>query len=172
MACALTAGYSLDCKGVGGVKSVYIIELDNVEVITETAGVVTTLTKASAKRFWKYNQAMEVAEGKATQAGSEANGSSFWNHEISVVLQKRQTSVRNEILLLAQNRVIIVEEDKNGKYWMYGKNNGLYLDGGASGSGKAHGDLNGYTLTFKGVEKEDVVEVNNAIALVLETPGS
>jgi hypothetical protein len=172
MACALTQGYSLDCRdSVGGSKEFYFIEFDSVSAMTETAGVITALTKVTGKRFWKYAQVKEVSEGKSTQEGSEANGSSFWSHEVSVLLHKRQTAVRNEILLLSKNRLLIVEKDNNGKFWLYGRNGGMLLEGGASGSGKAYADLNGYTLPFKGMEKEPEIEVDSTIAAQLETAG-
>ncbi len=49
MACAIVAGYSLDCKDtVGGIKSLFITEQANITAVTENAsGYVTAITKVT-----------------------------------------------------------------------------------------------------------------------------
>jgi len=55
MACALTQGYTLDCKdSLGGIKAVWFISSANVSSVTEASGVVSAITKASGKVFYKY----------------------------------------------------------------------------------------------------------------------
>ncbi len=62
MPCSLTSGYALDCKdSAGGITEVYFIEKGNVSSIAANAsGVVTGITKASGKRFWKYELPKET----------------------------------------------------------------------------------------------------------------
>lgn len=172
MACALTQGYSLDgCReGTGGIKNIYVIEFGNVTGITSSAGVVTVISKANAGRFWKYNLTRATAEATEDMTVSEENGTIFYNQQIAIVLNKMQASTRNEILLLAQNRLLIVTQDRLGKYWLYGELEGLYLNGGKSGSGKALGDRNGYELTFSGSQETLAKEVTSGIISGLETP--
>jgi len=56
MPCALSQGYNLDCRfNFGGVREIYVIEFENVTAITESAGVISAITKASTKTFKKYN---------------------------------------------------------------------------------------------------------------------
>ena len=63
MACALTQGYSIGCRdSVGGIKSVYLIEFDNVSGITQSAGTATVIAKANNGRFWKYNLQKATSE--------------------------------------------------------------------------------------------------------------
>ena len=53
MACAISAGYTIDCReNVGGVKAVYIAEFGNITV-NEVSGLVTGITKVTGKRFYK-----------------------------------------------------------------------------------------------------------------------
>jgi hypothetical protein len=73
---------------------------------------------------------------------------------LEIILNKLQVNTRNEILLLAKNRLVALVKDNNDKMWALGEVNGLDLTGGGSGSGTAFGDRNGYTLTFTGNEKE------------------
>jgi hypothetical protein len=75
-------------------------------------------------------------------------------------------------LLLAQNTLVSVAKDNNGKYWYLGKTRGLDLTGGSAGTGTAEGDRSGYTLTFTGAEAALAPEVNSTVAGQLTTAGS
>lgn len=177
MACALTQGYNLDCReGIGGIKEVYIIELANVSEITETSGVVTAITKESGKRFWKYSLVRETSNTTETLNGNEQNGTFYVTQQVQIILNKRQASVRNEIMLLAKNNLIIIAVDnavpgQTAKAWMFGKTQGLILAQGTSDSGTAWADRNGYTLPFTGNEPELAPEVQYSLIETLETPG-
>jgi len=171
MACALTQGYSLDCRdSAGGVKSVYFIEFGNVSGTTVASGVVTAIAKANNSRFWKYNLQRATASFTEEYQDSAENGTSFNRQTLTVILNKMQASLRNEIALLAQNRLLAVVEDRNGKYWLLGYENGIQREGGNGSTGTAMGDRNGYTLTFTGDEKNMAYEVTSGIIAALETP--
>jgi hypothetical protein len=173
MACALTQGFNLDCRdSKGGLKEIYFIEIDNLATITEVAGVITVLTKDTGKQFRKYSLIKNTSNVEEAIQANEANGTIFYQQTANVILNKLQTSVRNEILLLAQNRLVAVAVDYNGVGWMLGKENGLTLSGGSAATGTALADRNGYTLTFTGEEDSLAPSVDSAIVAVLETPGS
>lgn len=170
MACALTTGYSLDCRdSAGGVKSVYFIEIDNVSGTTSASGTISAIAKANNRVFYKYNLQRATAEAMEEYQDSSENGTTYVNQTLSIVLNKMQAATRNEIALLAQNRLLAVIEDRNGKYWLYGKENGLQRSGGKAGTGKAFGDRNGYELTFTGEEGTTAMEVSSGIIAGLLT---
>lgn len=164
MPCALTQSLTLDCRdSIGGLKSVMFIEFGNVTAITAAAGVVTAITKASGKKFYKYELVKETSQFTETFTSSVQNGTFFYAQELSIVLNKLQTNVRNEILLLAQNNLLAIAEDKNGNYWLLGRLNGLDVTGGNAASGTANGDRSGYTITLTGQEKELAIAVQSSI---------
>jgi hypothetical protein len=178
MACVLTQGYNLDCReGIGGLKEVYIIELASISAITEVSGVVTAITKASGKRFWKYSLVRETSNATETITANEQNGTLFFAQQVQIILNKRQASVRNEVMLLAKNNLVIVgvenQLDSSGqnRAFLYGKTQGLQLNAGTAETGTAWGDRNGYTLPFAGNEPELAPEVTYALLAGLETPG-
>lgn len=171
MACALTQGYSLDCRdSAGGVKSVYFIEFDNVSGITSTAGTVSAISKANAGRFYKYNLQRATASFEEAYNDSAENGTSFHVQTLSIVLNKMQAATSQEIKLLAQNRLLAVVETNAGKYWLLGETNGLQRNGGRAGSGTAFADRNGYELTFTTEQVEPAKEVSSGIISGLTTP--
>lgn len=171
MACALTQGYSLGCRDTaGGIKSVYFIEFDNVSGITQSAGSASAISKANNARFWKYNLKRSTGEWMEEYNDSSENGTSHHKQTLSLVINKMEATVSQEIKLLAQNRLLAVVETQAGKYWLLGEKNGLERDGGKAGSGKAFGDRNGYELTFTSEQIEPAIEVASGIISGLTTP--
>lgn len=164
MACALTQGYTLDCKdSLGGIKAVWFISSANVSSVTEASGVVSAITKASGKVFYKYELVKNTGSLTETITASVENGTVYYAQELSIILNKLQANTRNEILLLAKNNLLAVVQDSNDKYWLLGRNQGLDITGGTSATGTAQGDRSGYTLTFTGGEKELAPEVASNI---------
>lgn len=164
MACALTQGYTLDCKdSIGGIKAVWFIAAGDVSAVTEVSGVVTAITKASGKVFYKYQLVKNSSSLTENVNANVQNGTVFYAQELAIILNKMQANTRNEILLLAKNNLLAVVEDANGKYWLLGKTNGLDLSAGSSATGTAQADRNGYTLTFSGGEKELAPEVQSTL---------
>jgi hypothetical protein len=164
MPCALTQGYTLDCKdSLGGIKAMWVINHANVTAVTEASGIVSAITKAASKVFYKYELVKNTGSLTETITTSVENGTVFYAQELSIVLNKLQANTRNEILLLAQSTLMVVVQDANDKYWLLGRFTGLDVTGGTSATGTAQGDRNGYTLTFTGGEKQLAPEVNSGI---------
>jgi hypothetical protein len=158
MACALTQGFVLDCKeSLGGVKSVRFVEFDNASM-TYAAGVAT-ITMDAGKKFWLYSQVRETSSLTETITANVQNGTIFYQQEVVIVLNKLAAATRNEILLLAKNRLLAIVEDMNGNYWLLGAKNGLDITSGNSATGTASGDRNGYTLTFQAMEADPMWSV-------------
>jgi hypothetical protein len=173
MACALTQGYSLDCRdSLGGITEVYFISKANVSAITEASGSVSALTKVVGTRFYKYELVPGTASMTENINANVQNGTVFYAQELSIVLNKLQVPTRNEILLLAQNTLLCVVKDNNDKTWLLGRVQGLNLTGGNGATGTAQGDRSGYTLTFSAQEKELAPTVADGVFTALTTPGA
>jgi hypothetical protein len=174
MSCALAAGIIGDgcAEGRGGTRTMYFMALADLDGVTLTSGVVTAVDNATGKRFYKYKFPRETSMAKSTPTNSPANGSLFYTHELSFVLNKMQAASSTELGKLDKNCIVAVVVDENGKAWMLGRQNGLDLSGGESGTGTALGDRNGYARTFTGNEPEDIIEVNVSVLASLETAES
>lgn len=170
MPCSLTQGYSFDCRNnVGGIKKVYIGSRDDVDTITIANGLVSAVTMIS-NQFYLYDLTRESSNFSETVNTNVQNGTTFYAQSLEIVLNKLQVNTRNEIILLGQNRLCIIVEDNNGRYWMLGFKNGIDLTGGGSASGTAYGDRNGYTLTFTGSENELAPEVDPDVIATITGP--
>jgi len=164
MACALTQSFNLDCRdSFGGVKRVLLIEFDNVTAMTETAGVITAITKETGKYFRQYKLVAFTGDAKTSGAHARDAGTSSYTQTVSFPVNKMTTSVKQEIELLAKNRLLIIVEDNNGTYWLYGKNFGMMATTTESMTGVQLADRNGYMLTFECAEKGFETEVSSSI---------
>ena len=163
MACALTQDLTLDCRdAVGGLKEVYFIELDNISSYTESSGTISAITKASGKVFRKWSLVTDTSSVTETITGSRANGSIFYAQAMQIIVNKMRVAVRNEIKLMAQNRLVAVAVTAEGTAFLLGKENGLMLEGGSGASGTAMGDRNQYTITLSAETAEFPYTVDSA----------
>lgn len=171
--CALTQDYSFGCDvGTGGTKEIWLIELDNIISVTESSGTLTAITKAPGKIFRKYQLVLETANFQEGIVGNRQNGTIYYDQKGTIILNKQQVSVRNEILLLAINRLAMVIHDNNDTYRLYGRQFGLRVETGSADTGTAWGDRNGYTLNFTGKEPQLGPFVDSAVIATLQTPGA
>jgi hypothetical protein len=173
MACSLTTSISLACKdSIGGIKKIYVTELENKNTLSSTTGNVTTFTLSTGKQFWTYDFTKETGEFTEKINTSDENGSLFYEGELKIRLNKRDVTKRNELHLLAQNRLMIIVLDRNGVYWLLGQNNGCDFMPSQSMTGKAMGDFNGYELVFGYKEEVAAMTVNSALISTLTAPAA
>ena len=171
MPCVLISGRTLDCRdSVGGIKRLLITELANKATLTTTAGAISAFTLATGKQFWSYEQVRETSNFSEAIQASVENGTLAYETTLTAIFNKGETATRNQIRLLAQNRLMIIAEDRNGKYWLIGEANGAELTAGTYASGTAMGDRNGYELTFVAKEVEPIKEVASGLIAALSAP--
>ena len=173
MSCALTQGYTLDCRdNVGGVKEIYITELANMTTPTVSSGTVTSITMQTGTQFWQYQLEKETSSLIEHIQTNDSNGTIYYEQDLDFSIRKLQANWRNEIRSLAQNRIAVIVLDRNGKYWLCGMNNGLEIQNSETLSGKGMGDFNGYQLKFKGKEELPMPQVVLADFATLLSPAA
>lgn len=160
MACNLTKGFVLDCReSVGGIKSMWVFNLDSLTIVTESSGIISEISGA-ASDFFEYELRRENASFTETINNSQENDTLFYTQELTFSLSKLDSTKRNELMLLAKAYVGVIILDNNGTYWLLGKQNGMVL-GGTAESGAAYGDANGYMLTFNSNEPAPAQELHS-----------
>ena len=173
MSCALTTGFSLDCRNSnGGIEAVYFTEIENKATLSATSSVIDTFTLDTGKQFFKYDLRKKTSIFEQNIQVNNENGTVFYEQTLSVKLDKMETTKRNEILLLAQNNLMVIIKDNNGKYWLMGETRGALLNGGKGSTGTAYGDMSGFELTFMGEEAELSKEVDSSLIATLNAPAA
>jgi len=165
MSCALTQSFSLGCKEVlGGIKSVRFTSLDEWESLVPaySTGAVTIGTPSTV--FYKYELDKEESSFNDDPTPGSNRGTLYYVPAVTFILSKLDVAKRNEMQLLAKNRVVAIIETREStpQYWVIGQTNGLDLSAGVGGSGVAAADLNGYTMTYTGMEADPMVNIASA----------
>ena len=178
MSCALTQGYTLDCRdNKGGVKAVYILELSNVLTVTASSGIVSAITIQAGTNFWGYQLEKETAKFTEKPTTSDENGTLYYEQDLEFPIRKLSSNWRNETKLLAQNRLAMIVQDRNGNYWLAGVNattyngaaaivgigSGFELQTSENDMGQKFGDMNGYKLKFKAKMEEPMLQVPSTL---------
>lgn len=168
--CALTTDYTFACDaGVGGNKTFWLIEHENIESLTESSGTITAITKVAGKVFRKYDLVMETSSTDEAITGDRQAGTSFFAQTAVIVINRQQVLVRNELKVLAKNNLMLIALDSNGDYRLYGREYGLRLLTGNITSGTAWSDRNGYVFNLTGKEKEPAPFVESSVIATLQT---
>jgi hypothetical protein len=131
----------------------------------DASGVVTGTFPASG--FYKYEVPKGAGQFTETVNASTENGTIFYTQELLFPINRMAQAVRNELRLVGLNRLMAIVTDRNGKYWLLGRSNGLDVTAGTSQTGTAMGDRNGYEMTFTGMEELPCSEVSSAIITAL-----
>lgn len=171
MACPIIQGYEIACRdSVGGVPEVYLTEYVNVPQANYTAssGTISAATCSAGKRFFTIQLEKENAQYDVKDIVSVENGTLYSEQTLTFTMKKMSASLRNMLRTIAQNRLHIIVKDGNGTYWWMGLVNGADLTTNDGTTGKALGDMNGYTLTFTAKEPDAPNTVSAAIVASLQ----
>lgn len=168
MACDITSGYTLGCRdNTGGIKNIYILSGSVAGLTGEENGLITDISGSGI--FYKYELTRQTGDYTETINASLENGTVFYEQVVNAPFHKMESTLRNQIKILAQNPALkLIVETNNGadatagKFFYLGQDNGLSLSGGSGATGTAFGDMNGYTLTFTGQEPLPASEVSGS----------
>jgi len=153
MACLLTTGIEYECDdSTGGIKpgSFLVTQWENITAYTATAGEITAITQAGGTSFFKYKLKKEVVDFVSTQNHDPILGTQHFETVINAMLFKMSKAKNVEMKLLASKPTVIIVQDLNDIYHIFGLESGAEKTGGTnqSASGKEYGTMNGYTLGF------------------------
>jgi len=165
MSCSLTTGYALGCRdSVGGIKTIYVQAFNPTgSCNANLSGAVTGFTGYASGSFFEYDLTKATSSMTETLNASIENGSLFYTPEVTFTINKLQVAVRNELRLLARNRLLVIVQDNNSRYWVLGAANGLEATAGTAGTGTAFGDRSGYEMTLTGMEPDPMLLIASTV---------
>jgi len=166
MSCAITQGFTLDCKdAVGGIKSIHLIDWA-ASGFSIGGGEVTATTVATGSVF-TYELPKGTGSMVVTTNVSTENGTSFNQADVAFKLRRLSTAKRNELKLLAAGRVFCIVKDNNDDYWLAGYEYGCDVTSMVGNTGTAMGDSVGYEVTLSAIESEAPYKVQASVATSL-----
>ena len=137
-------GVDVECKGMGGIKEIYIADAESVTSVTldTTENIIDTITMDASGKFYTYKLRKQTAGMESTINADDAAGTIFYETVLDASFQKMTTSKRVELQALAIGNLAVIVKDNNDKYWYLGYDNPVTLTGGAASTGIAFGDAN------------------------------
>jgi len=174
MSCIIINGVEIDCAdAIGGVAEIYLTEYTNVSqaAITATSGVITAMTCLGGKKFWTFQLEKENGQFTQTPQRSVENGTLHYEQSAVFTLKGKMTAAkRNALHILLQNRLLVIVKDNNGTYQLMGQVYGADVTAAEGTTGKAFGDMSGYSLTITGKEGQPANFVTAALLTTLTVP--
>lgn len=170
MSCSqILSGIVRDCEpSKGGIRRALIANYADVVQITETQDQVTAITMNEGATFKEYIPARNSSNFTENSQIDTTNGTNFVQTDIALVFGRRDTAKRVELKALSLNELVVIVEDANGKYWLFGKDEPVMASAGTGESGTARTDRNGFTITLQANDDTFAPEVAaEAIAEVL-----
>jgi len=163
MACEnLSKGRLNPCKTVGGLKNIYFVNFDSATYGAMTLDADEQITAfGSAQTLFKY-ELRGVQSIDETNENNADSGSSFWTAAGTITLKSQDLATRKELKLMSYGRPLVITEDFNGVFKLFGAQNGCDVSVGTA-SGAAMGDFNGYNLSIAANEKEPAFFIDSTI---------
>lgn len=165
--CSVTSAYNLSClSSVGGLRNVVIFQ--DVTGTTETNGEISSIdgTGSGFTFELRKNGGSSLTE---TINNSLESGTLFYQQDLIMVFHKLDTSIRNQIKLLAQNRGLkIAVTDNNDNIFFLGSDfDGGFLSAGTAATGVNFGDSSQYSITLTFYSKEPMMKLDDTLANVV-----
>tara|TARA_R110000868_G_scaffold173508_3_gene409612 strand:+ start:2215 stop:2766 length:552 start_codon:yes stop_codon:yes gene_type:complete len=159
MACLASASRGKSCKdSVGGLRNIYFSNYtdaawDPIYDVTNTDVLETIGNGATPDlNIFKY-ELNGVSNFEQSIVASRDNGTVYFEGTLSIQLAKLTLEDHKEIAILVQGNPRIIVEDQNANFFLVGLVNGCDADVGTITTGTNMGDLSGYSLVFKSMEK-------------------
>jgi hypothetical protein len=154
MACDINLGRLEPCKdAVGGLKAAYFVNWGEVTGYTynvTNTDVIDTVT--GTPNAYRY-ELKGTNSFDQTITSSRENGTTFFDQSVKLQLKSLDVVTHKQLKLLSYGRPQVIVEDNNGNFFFCGLEHGMEVTGGTIVSGTAMGDLSGYTLELKGMER-------------------
>ena len=177
MSCDLANGRLEVCKdAVGGLDAIYFINFGDfnpeVDVTYDNTNTDLITAIANVSNLYKF-ELKGTNSYQETITTSRDNGTTFFQQELTITLKKQDANTQRIVKLLSYGRPHIIVRGRDNTYRISGLKRGMDLTAGTIASGTAMGDLNGYTLTFTGMENlpANFINCNTEAGLVSDLGG-
>jgi hypothetical protein len=162
MACASLVALPRACgaEGVlGGSEKLYMIAHKDLVVVSGTTvyttasnGTVNEIGLASGKTFVEIGLLKSTAGLNLEYTNNPQTGSSYFTNTLTTVLAGMSVENRAFVDSVKNQPVVALLKTRTGKYFVTGLNGQFEVSAITGGTGVAEGDLNGYNLTFSGID--------------------
>ena len=165
MSCNQTlSGIARDCDpSMGGIVEALIANFEDVTAKTVSSNIITAITMATSAKFKRYAFPRNTGSLTSNYTLDLPNGVRYVVSDLVLMFSKMDTAKRVEITALAQNDLVVIVKDANGKYWYLGYDEPVNASASDGVTGTARSDRNGYSVTLQDTSHEMPYEVDEDI---------
>lgn len=169
MACNQTLTAILrDCSpSMGGIVEVLLANKEDVQELTLTEEMVESIKMNGSGKFTKFQFPRNTGSMSSNYTIDPTTGVRFVTTDLVMVFNRMDTQKRVAIKALAENELVGIVKDANGKYWFLGYDEALSATAGDGLTGTARADRNGYSITLQDNSHQMPYEVNPEIIAAL-----
>lgn len=139
-----------DCSpSMGGILEVLLANKEDVQEVTVTEEMISAIAMASSAKFTKFQFARNTSSMSSNYTIDPASGVRFVTTDLVMMFNRMDTQKRVAIKALAENELVGIVKDANGKYWYLGHDEPLTATAGDALTGTARADRNGYSITLQ-----------------------
>lgn len=161
-------GLARDCQpSMGGIVEAHAINKEYVAKIEETEGKISAITLEDSQKFKSFYFNRNTGSMTSTYTLDPSTGVRYVTTDLVLQFNRMETAKRIEMTALAQNELVLIVKDANGKYWLLGKDEPVMATAGEGMTGTARGDRNGYGITLQDTSLEMPFEVDETIVSAL-----
>ena len=167
MACNQTLTAILkDCSpSMGGISEAYLANREDVQGVTVTEEMISAIEGGG--KFHKFQFPKNTGSMSSNYTIDPTTGVRFVTTDLVLVFNRMDTQKRVAIKALAENDLVAIVKDANGKYWYLGYDEALTATAGDGLTGTARTDRNGYSITLQDNSHGMPYEVNPDIIAAL-----
>jgi hypothetical protein len=152
---------------MGGIVEAHAINKEYVATIEETEGKISAITLEDSQKFKSFYFNRNTGSMTSTYTLDPSTGVRYVTTDLVLQFNRMETAKRIEMTALAQNELVLIVKDANGKYWLLGKDEPVMATAGEGMTGTARGDRNGYGITLQDTSLEMPFEVDETIVSAL-----
>jgi hypothetical protein len=152
---------------MGGIVEAHAINKEYVAKIEETEGKISAITLEDSQKFKSFYFNRNTGSMTSTYTLDPSTGVRYVTTDLVLQFNRMETAKRIEMTALAQNELVLIVKDANGKYWLLGKDEPVMATAGEGMTGTARGDRNGYGITLQDTSLEMPFEVDETIVSAL-----
>lgn len=168
-------GIDLGCSaGMGGVKTLYLINEKNVDIVIDREVVdgnpprVKSITLNGTDKFKEFKFRKGTASMTSTYNTDDTGSFSSFTTELALQFSQMESQKRMQIMAMCYNSLKGVVEDSNGRLWLLGADYPINASAATGVTGVGAQEFNGYTVTLKDESTELPYEIPTA-AFNIET---
>mgnify|MGYP003641392236 CR=1 FL=1 len=150
MGCILSTGRTKSCKdAVGGIRKIYFVDFGTMGAVAVADDEITGI--AGDFTYYEYDVKGNADLTQNVNSSIE-NGTTFFEQVLSATFTKLTKEDNKELKMMVYGRPHVFVEDYKGNVMCVGLENGADVTEGTAVTGRAMGDLNGYTLSLTAME--------------------